>query len=51
VFTKYLEWMRARELIEMVENDGHQKVRLTRDGSESYRRLVVWINETVHGRV
>ncbi len=51
VFTRYLEWMRARELVDMVEEDGHQKVRLTGEGAESYRRLVVWINETVHGKV
>lgn len=51
VFVKYLEWMRTKGLIAIVDNDGHQMVRLTEDGSESYSKLVVWINETVHGKV
>jgi len=51
LLTKYLDWMRGRGLVTFVEDDGHQKVMLTEQGGESYRKLVVWINETVHGRI
>jgi len=37
-------------LVVFVENDGHQKVLLTEEGRGSYRKLVSWINETVHGK-
>ena len=50
VLTKYLEWMKERGLVVFVENDGHQKVLLTEEGRGSYRKLVSWINETVHGK-
>ncbi len=50
VLTKYLDWMCERGLVAFVVNDGHQKVLLTDEGKDSYRRLVCWINETVHGR-
>ncbi|OPX62220.1 MAG: hypothetical protein A4E30_00785 [Methanomassiliicoccales archaeon PtaB.Bin215] len=50
VLTKYLDWMRERGLVVFVENDGHQKVLLTEEGKTSYRKLVGWINETVHGK-
>jgi hypothetical protein len=36
--------------VALVENDGHQKVLLTDEGRDSYRKLVIWINETVHGK-
>jgi predicted transcriptional regulator len=50
VFSKYLEWMVGRGLLSLVEEDGHQKVELTEEGQESYRKLVIWIDETVHMR-
>lgn len=50
VLSKYLEWMLGRGLVSIVEVDGHQKVLLTEEGRDSYRRLVIWINETVHGK-
>jgi len=50
VLTKYLDWMQGRDLVAFVENDGHQKVLLTAEGRDSYHKLVIWINETVHGR-
>jgi predicted transcriptional regulator len=50
VLSKYLDWMCGRGLTSLVEEDGHQKVELTEDGRESYRKLVQWINETVHGK-
>jgi hypothetical protein len=42
--------MTERGLTALIEEDGHQKVVLTDGGREAYRRLVVWINEVVHGR-
>jgi len=50
VFSKYLEWMVGRGLLSLVEEDGHQKVELTEEGRESYRKLVQWINEIVHAK-
>jgi predicted transcriptional regulator len=51
VLSRYLEWMCERGLTSMVEEGGHQKVLLTAEGRETYRRIVVWINETVHGKI
>lgn len=51
VFSKYLGWMHERGLVSIVEEEGHQKVLLTEEGRDSYRRLVIWINETVHGKL
>lgn len=51
VLSKYLDWMCEHGLAIVVENDGHQKVLLTEEGKDSYRRLVIWINETVHGKI
>jgi Mn-dependent DtxR family transcriptional regulator len=42
--------MVGKGLVDLIEEDGHQKVELTEEGRESYRRLVQWINETVHGK-
>jgi predicted transcriptional regulator len=50
VLSRYLDWMCERGLAAMVEEDGHQKVLLTEEGRDSYRKLVIWINETVHGK-
>ena len=50
VFSRYLDWMCERGLTVLVEEDGHEKVELTKEGRESYRKLVQWINETVHGK-
>lgn len=52
VFSRYLGWMRDRGLVS-VENsaDGHERVALTPNGYEAYRRLVQWINEVVHGKM
>jgi len=51
VLGRYLEWMGSKGLISLVDEDGHQKVNLTTGGQNAYRQLVIWINETVHGRV
>lgn len=51
VFTRYLEWMRARNLVGFESSaDGHERVALTPNGLEAYRKLVQWINEVVRGR-
>lgn len=50
VFIRYLDWMTEKGLVALMEEDGHQKVMLTEEGRESYRKLVQWINEIVHGR-
>jgi predicted transcriptional regulator len=51
VFSKYLTWMIERDLVKLVESeDGHDRVLLTGKGEESYRKLVQWMNEVIHGR-
>ncbi len=52
VFARYLDWMRSHGLVS-VENspDGHERIVLTQKGHESYRKIVQWINEVVHGRM
>lgn len=51
VFTRYLEWMRARGLADLEDSaDGHERVALTPKGREAYRKLVQWINEVVERR-
>lgn len=52
VFSKYLAWMQAKDLVFLESNpDGHERVALTPKGAEAYRKLVQWINEVVHGRM
>jgi len=51
VFTRYLDWMCARDLAVLEDSaDGHERVALTPKGREAYRKLVQWINEVVEGR-
>jgi len=50
VFSRYLDWMCERGLTSLVDEDGHQKVLLTDEGREAYRRIAMWINEVVHGK-
>ena len=52
VFSRYHEWMMARPLVALEASaDGHERVSLTEEGREAYRKLVQWINEVVHGRM
>lgn len=52
VFIRYIEWMRARGLVNLENSpDGHERVVLTSKGHEAYRKLVQWINEIVHRRL
>lgn len=52
VFSRYLTWMLSRGLV-VLENspEGHERVVLTAEGKEAYRRLVEWINEFVRREV
>lgn len=50
VFTRYLDWMCDRGLVELENSaDGHERVSLTPKGREAYRKIVQWINEVVRG--
>jgi predicted transcriptional regulator len=50
IFRRYLAWMRDRGLVELQDsNDGHERVALTAEGMEAYRKLVQWINEVIMG--
>lgn len=43
---KYLEWMNDKGLIITIpDNDGHEKVSLTKKGQEACSTIVVWIND------
>ncbi len=50
VFTRYLSWLLARDLVAL-ENfpDGHERVAITEKGRRAYRQLIEWINEFVRG--
>src|SRR2546425_1587548 len=51
IFSRYLEWMRERELVFLEDSaDGHVRVGLTGKGQEAYRKIVQWIFEVVQGR-
>jgi predicted transcriptional regulator len=49
VFTKYLDWMLAKGLVELRPLERREGVALTIKGEEAYRRLVQWINEIITG--
>lgn len=50
VFTRYLDWMLGKGLVEMRDNGaGREGVSLTGKGSEAYRVLVQWINDVIMG--
>ena len=52
LFSKYLTWMTDRGLVRLeTSDDGHERVMLTQTGDESYKKLVQWINEVIHGRM
>jgi predicted transcriptional regulator len=46
-FIKYLRWLKDHELIKIVlDGEGNERIILSENGRESYRRLVTWIRET-----
>lgn len=52
IFTRYLEWMRERDLVQLEDSaDGHIRISLTATGREAYRKVVQWINEVVRGQL
>lgn len=52
VFRRYTTWMVERELIAVEpSDDGHDRIRLTPKGDESYKKLVQWINEVIHKKM
>ena len=52
IFRKYISWMSDRGLIAVeTSDDGHERLRLTLKGEESYKKLVQWINEVIHKKM
>ena len=50
IFRRYLAWMTDRRLVEVQGcDDGYERVALTAEGMEAYRKLVQWINEVIMG--
>jgi predicted transcriptional regulator len=50
IFRRYLAWMMERRLVHIRESeDGHERIALTAEGMEAYRKLVQWINEVIMG--
>jgi predicted transcriptional regulator len=49
VFSRYLDWMLAKGLVEFQPLDNREGVALTSKGEEAYRKLVQWINEIIRG--
>lgn len=41
-FTRYLNWLTERKLIETVASSEGEYVKLTRNGLETYQTLVAW---------
>jgi predicted transcriptional regulator len=49
-FMEYLEWLLKHELVmETVDEERTERIRLTPKGIDSYHRLVDWIKETLEG--
>lgn len=52
IFTRYVIWMEEKGLVQIEPmEDGHDGVHLTYEGEESYRKVVQWINEVIHGKM
>jgi len=47
VFTRYLEWMLSKGLVELRPLEAREGVALTAQGEEAYRKLVQWINDII----
>ena len=47
-FLKYLEWLENHGLVKVATNDdGNERITLSKKGMEAHRRLVEWIKETM----
>jgi len=48
VFRKYLAWMSSKDLVRVHNcDDGHERVSLTAEGEEAYRRVVQWVRDFI----
>ena len=48
IFSSYLTWMLSKNLVSLdSKEDGHERVSLTPNGEEAYRKLVQWIDEVI----
>lgn len=47
VYKKYLDWLEAKGLIEVIAGKDGEVIGITQKGLETYRTLVAWIKETV----
>lgn len=46
IFRRYIAWMDKRNLVELRDSeDGHERVQITPNGTETYRKLVQLIND------
>lgn len=50
VFTRYLEWMLSKGLVEFRPMGEREGVGITAKGEEAYRKLVQWINDIIMDR-
>lgn len=51
VFSRYLDWMLAKGLVGLEDDEGgNERVVLRPKGEEAYRKLVQWVNEIVRGK-
>jgi predicted transcriptional regulator len=49
IFRRYLSWMSERDLVEVSNcEDGHERVGITTNGTEAYRKLVQLISDLFH---
>lgn len=50
-FKRYLDWMVEKGLLRIVETEDGEYVELTREGLDSYEKLVVWVKKFVEERL
>ena len=48
-FIKYLNWLEDHELIIVRNDNGTEKITLSKKGIDAHERLVEWIKETMKG--
>jgi predicted transcriptional regulator len=49
-FLKYLEWLEQHGLVKiMSDDDGNDRITLSKKGMDAHKRLVEWIKETMKG--
>lgn len=50
-FKRYLDWMIEKGLVKIVETKEGEFVELTREGLESYEKLVMWVKKFVEEKL